>query len=241
MSKMTKPCHTIWQCLSLSPTPLPSTGPTVGWLEMYSWYPVLPTPQPGRQAREGQNSSTEKVTMQRETMSRRGGWAGARLTLTQTQFRGMEDPQPCILYLWLIFSTHSKFYYYKSSQIYYFKHSQKLSGTCNLFLSTPTVFHKAQVIRFNKSVVCEVKIINKKNIYIYFFKKFLMCSTTLPSFRGDCQNKAISAWISSCLPLWLSDFVLDFIKETVFFAIYSSNQLSCIYFSRQDSSWKQGN
>lgn len=55
----------------------------------------------------------------------------------------------------------SKFYYYKRSQTYYFKHSQKRSGTCNLFHSTPRVFHKAQVIRFNKSVACEVKIINK--------------------------------------------------------------------------------
>lgn len=41
----------------------------------------------GEAAREGQNSSAEKVTKQRETMSRGEGgehWAAARLTLTQT-------------------------------------------------------------------------------------------------------------------------------------------------------------
>lgn len=202
---------------------------------------MLLTAQPGRQP--GQDRIPLQARWQcKERQCPGASWAGAGLILTQAQFCGMEDPQPCTLHLWLIFSTHSKFYYYKCSQSYYFEYSQKLSGTCNSFHSTPTVFHKAQVTSFNKSVACEEKIINTY-IHTQIFKKLLMCSSTLPSFRGDCQNKAISAWISSCLPLWqsLSDFVLDFIKEMVLSAICSSNQLSCIYFSWQDSSWKQGN
>lgn len=142
-----------------------------------------------------------------------------------------------MLHLWLIFSTHCIFYYYKCSRIYYFKHSQKLSGTCNSFHSTPTIFYKAHVTRFNKSVVCEEKIIN-----IYIFKKFLMCSSTLPSFRGDCQNKAISAWISSCLPLWqsLSDFVLDFIKEMVLSAICHPTNCPVSIFPGKTASGNRG-
>lgn len=69
--KTTEPCHTIQHCSSLSTTPLPSPGPTVCSSAMAGEPAMVPcaahTPD-GEAAREGQNSSVDRVTMQRENV-----------------------------------------------------------------------------------------------------------------------------------------------------------------------------
>lgn len=85
MYKMAEPCQTIQHCSSLSTVHLPSQVPPHApqqQQETHPSYPVLPTCHVGRQQGKD-NSSADKVTMQRKTTS----WGQAGLEQDSSQLK----------------------------------------------------------------------------------------------------------------------------------------------------------